>query len=79
MNIGILTFYQVANFGANLQGLSTYFYLKNKGYYPIFINYMSDFTVKEWNYQKEIMPQAKAHETFVNSYIKEQTEICYNK
>ena len=29
MNIGILTFYKVANFGANLQGVSTYFYLKN--------------------------------------------------
>ena len=78
MNIGILTFYQVANFGANLQGISTYYYLKNKGHYPIFINYMSDFTVQEWNSQKENMPQAKAHESFVNSHIKEQTEICYN-
>lgn len=28
MNIGILTFYKVANFGANIQGVSTYCYLK---------------------------------------------------
>ena len=26
MNIGILTFYKVANFGANIQGVSTYQY-----------------------------------------------------
>ena len=29
MRIGILTFYKVANFGANLQALSTFYYLKS--------------------------------------------------
>lgn len=37
MNIGILTFYKVANFGANIQGVSTYYYLKKIGYNPIFL------------------------------------------
>lgn len=37
MNIGILTYYRVANFGANLQAVSTYYYLKNNGYNPLFI------------------------------------------
>ena len=32
MRIGILTFYKVANFGANLQALSTFYYLKSKGF-----------------------------------------------
>ena len=41
MKIGILTFLHVANFGANLQATSTYYYLKNQGHTPIFINYTS--------------------------------------
>lgn len=51
MNIGILTYYRVANFGANLQAVSTYYYLKNNGYNPLFILYESDDTVK--NFQKK--------------------------
>ena len=35
MNIGILTFYKVANFGANIQGVSTYYYPKIRNYHPI--------------------------------------------
>ena len=40
MNIGILTYYRVANFGANLQAVSTYYYLKNNGYNPLFMSLM---------------------------------------
>ena len=39
MKIGVLTFLNVANFGANLQATSTYYYLKNHGHVPVFINY----------------------------------------
>ena len=42
MKVGILTFHKAINFGANLQACSTYFYLKNKGYEPVFINYTPD-------------------------------------
>ena len=35
MNIGILTFYKVNNFGANLQAVSTYYNLIKKGHTPV--------------------------------------------
>lgn len=41
MNIGILTHCIANNFGANLQALSTAYYLKNMGYTPIFLNWDS--------------------------------------
>lgn len=44
MNIGILTFYRVANFGANLQAVSTYYYLKNNGHNPVLVLYESKET-----------------------------------
>lgn len=40
MKIGILTFSSAINFGANLQACSTYSYLKNHGYEPVFISYI---------------------------------------
>ena len=78
MNIGILTFYKVANFGANIQGVSTYYYLKKIGYNPIFLNYVSVKTENslEESYKKSVQP--KAHIDFVNSYIENQTENLYN-
>lgn len=78
MNIGILTFYKVANFGANIQGVSTYSYLKKIGYNPIFLNYVSVKTENslEESYKKSV--QTKAHIDFVNSYIENQTENLYN-
>ena len=38
MKIGVLTFLHVANFGANLQATSTYYYLINQGHTPILSN-----------------------------------------
>lgn len=78
MNIGILTFYKVANFGANIQGVSTYYYLKKIGHNPIFLNYVSVKTENslEESYKKSV--QTKAHIDFVNSYIENQTENLYN-
>jgi hypothetical protein len=42
MNIGILTYNSVFNFGANLQAISTANYLRNNGYTPIFINWVPE-------------------------------------
>jgi len=42
MKIGILTYHSVANFGANLQLLSTIDYLKRNGYTPLVINWHLD-------------------------------------
>lgn len=39
MKIGIVTFYQECNYGAFLQALGTYTYLKKLGHNPEFINY----------------------------------------
>lgn len=36
MKIGVLTYYRTGNFGANLQAVSTYNYLKKKGHEVIF-------------------------------------------
>ena len=40
MKIGILAYHAAINFGANLQVLSTYCYLKNNGHQPIVINWL---------------------------------------
>ncbi len=47
MRIGILTHCVANNFGANLQALSTAFYLKNHGFEPIFIKW--DYYLEERN------------------------------
>lgn len=78
MNIGILTFYKVANFGANLQGISTYFYLKNKGYHPIFLNYVSEATESTLNKEYQTNSQTRCHLDFVNKMIPEQSENLHN-
>ena len=78
MNIGILTFYKVANFGANIQGVSTYYYLKKIGYNPIFLNYVSVKTENSLEESYKNSVQTKAHIDFVNSYIENQTENLYN-
>lgn len=78
MNIGILTFYKVANFGANIQGVSTYYYFKKIGYNPIFLNYVSVKTENSLEESYKNSVQTKAHIDFVNSYIENQTENLYN-
>lgn len=44
MRIGVLTFYRVANFGANLQALSTYSYFCKHGHEVVFLEYISPQT-----------------------------------
>ena len=77
MRIGIITYYRVANFGANLQAVSTYRYLEQAGHEPIFIHYMSRqlYEVNDGSYDTN--PQVKAHLDFVDSVITRQTETCF--
>lgn len=42
MKIGILTFAAVANFGANLQAISTYYFLRKEKHQPIIIDWIPD-------------------------------------
>lgn len=77
MRIGVLTFYKTNNFGANLQGISTYYALQKLGHTPIFIDYQSVYTETEWETIKKT-PQGNIHNEFVNNYIQKQTEVCHN-
>ena len=77
MRIGILTFFNGFNFGANLQAVSTYLYLKKHGHTPIFINYKSKENYNRWlNLHQN--NQFQEHLRFVNSIIKNQTQFCHN-
>lgn len=74
MKIGILTFYSAINFGANLQACSTYCYLKNHGYEPVFINYTPCDAVDESknNPQEQVAIQREYQNQF------NVTEPCHN-
>jgi hypothetical protein len=75
MKVGIITYYKVPNFGANLQAVSTYLHLKSNGHNPVFISYIPKEGLKVIEQGKED-PQWKAHLDFVNSIITVQTPIC---
>ena len=74
MKIGILTFNTALNFGANLQACSTYCYLKNHGYNPIFISY----TPYDATDESECTPakQVSVQRDFQKSFA--STESCHN-
>ena len=74
MKIGILTYHWVANFGANLQTLSTVCYLKKNGFIPIVINWIPlDCELK---YQSSTpVEQLDAHASFSETYF-ETTRVC---
>lgn len=78
MKIGILTFYRVANFGANLQAVSTYYYLKNNGHDPLFILYESDETVKNFQKKQANEVQKEEHIHFIDTVIVSQSFRCFN-
>lgn len=78
MNIGILTYHWVSNFGANLQTLSTYKYIENAGHKPIIINWIPD-DLKNIYEQKVPQEQSQMHVDFGKEYYKNITAICKNK
>ena len=75
--IGVLTFYKVANFGANLQALSTYCYLQKQGHFPILIYYVPQESHTKLEEKRKTDQQVEAHFLFVDKYIKGQTDICF--
>ena len=75
MKIGILTYYRVANFGANLQAVSTYYYLAKHGHHPILINYAPlDTAVKSMGAGESV--QAQVHYKFLDSLSLNETSVC---
>jgi hypothetical protein len=74
--IGILTFARVVNFGANLQGLSTYCYFKKHGYSPIFIDWEPEDFAKRQNMEAKTI-QGKAHFDFFDFFC-QKTRKCRN-
>lgn len=75
MRIGVLTYFNVSNFGANLQALSTYCYLKKHGHNPIMIHYESDESFAQQNRERETFIQSRTHLSFVNKHFI-STERC---
>ena len=74
MRIGILTYYRVPNFGANLQAVSTYYCLKNLGHDVVFLNYSSPRT-RFTQSRVANNPQVQTHFKFIDTYIKDQTGV----
>ena len=74
MKVGILTFNTAINFGANLQACSTYCYLKNNGYEPVFISYTPRDAADETkgNPAQQVAIQRFFQETFAS------TEPCHD-
>lgn len=69
MKIGILTYHWVANYGANLQALSTYSYLQNKGLNPIIINWVPEDAFS--NYIKDSSEtQIRTHNRFIEEHCR---------
>ena len=77
MKIGIITYYRVPNFGANIQALSTYHFLLKRGYEPIMIHFMSPSLYKFSNTFEGPLDQKKAHIDFVDRNFPLQTTVCY--
>lgn len=86
MRIGVLTFYRVANFGANLQALSTYSYLRNHGHEVVFLEYISPQTkwLRLFSHYKSLIKtkrshlQLAEHLKFIDNILKEQILHLYN-
>lgn len=80
MRIGLLTFLDVANFGANLQATSTYYYLKNHGYEVVALGYESNHTravkflskIKRKILSLPLPRQRMAHHEYVMKMVDQQ-------
>lgn len=69
INIGVLTHSIADNYGANLQALSTAYYLRNMGYNPIFFKWDPYPSNKH-------SEQLKLHHTFLQNHGFELTNNC---
>ena len=69
MKIGVLTFFRLANYGANLQAFSTYCYLKNNKHDVLFIDWEPDDYFKT-KVEKAVLDTRKRHHfDFVDRYL----------
>ena len=73
MKIGILTHCLATNYGANLQALSTAYYLRNHGYEPFFFNW--NVYLDEVN-SKMIHEQVSMHTSILQRHSFEVSEPC---
>lgn len=76
MRIGILTFYKVDNFGANLQAVSTYYKLIKQGHTPVLIYYESQSSLNHRTKNQNV--QSKEHLIFLEKTVPNQTTIRHN-
>lgn len=74
MKIGFLTYHLACNFGANLQALSTLNYWCNRGYDPVFINWIPDDLEKLYT-SNTSAEQIKEHKRFQSEHFP-MTELC---
>lgn len=73
MRIGVLTYYRTGNFGANLQAVSTYNYLKRKGHEVIFLHYLSHRTNYVETKSEKVDKQLKEHYRFIDENLPSQS------
>lgn len=78
MKIGILTYYKVPNFGANLQAISTYNYLKKQGHDVIFLYYLSHYTDYVRRRTMNVSEQQKVHFDFINDNLPQDGEKLFS-
>ena len=76
MKVGILTYHWVANFGANLQTLSTFNYIRKRGDEPIVINWIPE-DLENIYVQSTTPDQIETHKKFAESNYT-TTRICRN-
>ena len=66
--VGLLTYHDACNFGANLQALSTIGYFRNKGISIEVINW-SPNDLQDYYSRMVIPSQRKEHSEFVNAFL----------
>ena len=78
MSIGLITYHWVANYGANLQMLSTYKYLESRGLSPIVINWIPA-ACKSYYEKVAGIIQMKCHLDFLNRHCRVTREFSDQK
>lgn len=74
MKIGLLAYHSAANFGARLQLLSTYMYLKNQNHQPIIINWVPEDL--ERFYSRMASEEQKNCLDIFSQHVWTETEKC---
>lgn len=74
MKIGLLAYHSAANFGARLQLLSTYLYLKKRGHHPVIINWVPEDLERFYSHMAS-EEQEQCLQKF-SDRVWEETELC---